>query len=579
MATRRVPTGVRALGVVRLSRHSGHPNDPSTSPDRQRDAVVAEAARRGMTIVGWAEDLGVSAAKVPPWDRPDLGPWLQRPDEWDALIFWKLDRLCRSVGDFATMVNWLQPDRGAAFQHHRLPAIDKPKNLVSTTGEVDLSTNMGRAMATIVAVFAELEASIIQERVNDARTEMYEQKRWPGGRYPYGYQPVRLKTGGWVLEPNPDTMPIVAELVDRVLKGEPAYAVQLDFDKRGIPTPKGGTSWTQVNVGKMLRSRALLGEYTFESITGDDAVPVDPKRAEPLISAAQWNALQERLSKNGTRQRVTGASMLLDVAFCAACGEPMYLRTMRQKNANKSEVLYEYRYYGCGGNWSRRVKCEAKASIRAEKLEAIISDAIMTAIGDLEMTRTERVPGVSYAAELEDLRRTLDDLIARTAGKSAAVAAVYEPRIVATEAKIDELSALPEQPPTVRNVGTGQTYRQLWEAADVAGRRQLLLESKVKVEAIKVGDGGLKLGRFERPDGFAVGVATVVDGVQVVMYLPEGLAARATGNPDARVTYREQTFFPDDPGTIISIASNLQQELSIQRGDTPPGRRRAPRTR
>lgn len=99
---------------------------------------------------------------------------------------------------------------------------------------------MGRAMATIVATFAQLEADIIAERVNDARAQMFVEKRWHGGRHPFGYKPAPLETGGWRLAVDPETSVILTELIDRVLAGEAAFAVALDFDRRGIPTPKGG---------------------------------------------------------------------------------------------------------------------------------------------------------------------------------------------------------------------------------------------------------------------------------------------------------------------------------------------------
>jgi site-specific DNA recombinase len=536
--TKRGEHETRAVGVVRLSRHSGRADDPSTSPERQRDRIEATAAARGLTIVGWATDLGVSAAKVPPWDRPDLGEWLQRPDDWDCLIFWKLDRLCRSVSDFSSMVKWVQPNPREPFTHHRLPALTKEKNLISTAGDVDLSTPTGRAMAQVVAVFAELEAAIIKERVNEGRQEVYEQGRWPGGRHPFGYKPARRDGGGWKLIHDPETAPIVRELVRRVIDGEPMYAVQLDFQSRGLPTPKGGESWLRVNVGKILRSRALLGEATFKAITADDGIPVDPVRAEPLISVSEWTDLQDRLGDNGKRQRFTGTSVLLDIAFCAFCGEPLYQRNMERKDPKTGEVRYRHRYYGCGGRWSRRNECDGK-SVRAERLEAVVQDLLLSHVGDLEFTRTVRVAGESHADEIRELSRALDDLLARSAGKGEAVAKVYAKRIGEVEEKLSALSELPEKPAEIRQEGTGESYRDRWMAADLVGRRRLLLDSGIRVEATRAGDT-VSLGLFDRPEGYAATDVAVVDGIQVALWLPEDLAKRASGDPAARLTYRQR---------------------------------------
>lgn len=527
----------RTVGVVRLSRHSNRADDPSTSPERQRKVIEGDPS---LTLIGWAVDLGVSAAKIPPWDRPELGGWLRRPEDWDTLAFWKLDRLVRSVGDFAEMIKWSQGQPNSTG----LPPVDRPKNLVSIADKIDLSTPTGKAMAQITAVFAELEAAIIKERVNAARTEMYVEKRWPGGRYPYGYRPARLETGGWALEIDPEAHAIVTELVDRVIAGEPAFAVQLDLQSRGVPTPKGGKSWGNVNVSQMLRSRALLGEATYKAVTSGEGVPIDPVRADPLVTFEQWNALQEVLSRAGKRERVTGASMLLDVAFCALCGSPMYRRHMGASTV-KGRVRKAYMYYGCGGRWSRRVPdCEAKSAVRGDKLHPIVERLLLAEIGPLEIRRTVKVAGVSHAAEIRDLETALEDLLARSAGKGDAVARVYAKRIEAVEGKLAALAAIPERAPSVREVGTGETYAERWAAASEDERHQLLKASGIRVEVAANQGGPVRFGLFDRPEGYAGAVAfTVEDGAQVAVYLPRELAERATGNA-ARVTYTTRPLPP-----------------------------------
>lgn len=460
----------RTVGVVRLSRHSKRSDDPSTSPDRQRKLIQS-----GFNLVGWAEDLNVSAAKVPPWERPGLGEWLRRPEDWDTLAFWKLDRLVRSVGDFAEMVKWARGEKN----NTGLPPVDRPKNLVSITDKIDLETPMGRAMAGMIAVFAELEASIIQERVTDARAEMYAAGRWPGGRYPYGYKPVKLATGGWELKKDPEAAAVLMQFIERALANKPSFPLQMELDAKGVPTPKGGKSWKNVNVGNILRSRALLGEATYKAITAEDGIPVDPVRAEPLISVSTFNALQEALDGNGKRNRETGISLLNEVAFCAFCGEPMYHRNMRP-TAGNGRIRKAYRYYGCGGQWSRRNDCKVKA-VRGEVLEEQISEILLAHVGDLEIMKTEKIGGVSHAAEIAELEAALEDLSARTEGKGPAVAKVYAKRIEAVEAKLEALAAIPERAPAIRQVGTGQTYAQLWESSDTDARRTLLQDAELKV--------------------------------------------------------------------------------------------------
>src|SRR5262249_16035892 len=93
-------SGKRVVGGLRLSDYDGPEEDPSTSPVRQRLIIEEWAEREGSTVVGWAEDLDVSASKVGPFARPALGDWLTyRTSEYDALAFWRLDRAVRSMND------------------------------------------------------------------------------------------------------------------------------------------------------------------------------------------------------------------------------------------------------------------------------------------------------------------------------------------------------------------------------------------------------------------------------------------------------------------------------------------------
>ncbi|GAB3847442.1 hypothetical protein GCM10029963_28930 [Micromonospora andamanensis] len=133
----------------------------------------------------------------------------------------------------------------------------------------------------------------------------------------------------------------------------------------------------------------------------------------------------------------------------------------------------------------------------------------------------------------------------RSAGKPEAVQAIYAGQIAALEEKVAALSALPDVEDQVDFRETGKTYRELWQSADRADRRRLLLESGVRVEARRVGtarplpgqrrsrpeDLGYRIGLFERPEryGDAAVAMTMEDGVQVAVYLPTDLRKRAGG--------------------------------------------------
>src|SRR5712671_766081 len=95
----------RALIVIRLSRVT----DATTSPQRQLQSCRELCDQRGYDVIGVAEDLDVSAGKTSPFDRPQLGDWLNnRVGEYDVLVFYRMDRIVRRLLDLADLIRWCQ---------------------------------------------------------------------------------------------------------------------------------------------------------------------------------------------------------------------------------------------------------------------------------------------------------------------------------------------------------------------------------------------------------------------------------------------------------------------------------------
>jgi hypothetical protein len=82
-----------ALAALRLSTLTS----ATTSPGRQRAAIQLCTQRLDYTLIGEAADLGVSAHKTSPFERPFLSSWLRRPQEYDAVVWSHVDRAVRSV--------------------------------------------------------------------------------------------------------------------------------------------------------------------------------------------------------------------------------------------------------------------------------------------------------------------------------------------------------------------------------------------------------------------------------------------------------------------------------------------------
>ena len=89
------------------------------------------------------------------------------------VVVYKLDRISRSILDFANMM--------ALFQEYNV-------EFISSTEKFDTSTPMGRAMLNICIVFAQLERETIQKRVQDAWYARCQRGFKMGGRAPYGFR-------------------------------------------------------------------------------------------------------------------------------------------------------------------------------------------------------------------------------------------------------------------------------------------------------------------------------------------------------------------------------------------------------
>ncbi|MGC5330981.1 recombinase family protein [Micromonospora sp. DT62] len=509
---------MRVLGARRLSRG----DDESTSEERQGESITTWAKLHGHTVIGWADDIDVSGS-VDPWDRPGLGPWLRGERlPFDIIVGAKVDRLSRKLLHFVKLVDW---------------ADENGKAIASATEPINTGDKYGRIIANILAMFAEFEREAIRERNQGSQELAREEGRWHGGTPPYGYKPEKQPKGeGWRLTVDPESSEHVKYIVKRLLNGDSLNSIATDLNNAGVLAPSDhhrrsvgrktlGYRWKTTSLSPILRSRTILGiaEQGGEVVRGANGMPV--KRAEEIISRADWERVQKRLDEISRKKtRSVATSPLLGVVFCIECGEPLYrLVTGPAAKQNRRE------YYRCRGRAEKRNQCEV-TSVRADALEEAIELAMLSHIGDLEMHEEVFIPGESHQQELAEATEALDDLLKKSAGKSAAVQKVYAKQITSLETLIDRLSEMPESPDRTELRSTGQTYREVWDAADALGRRKLLLKAGVRVEAARASkDGAVTIGRFERPERLDEAVELGVhQGIRYAFYVPKNLIGRAT---------------------------------------------------
>jgi len=192
--------------------------DSRAGIEAQRSAILGEAKRRGWTILSVVEDAGYSGKDM---RRPGVQEALSVLADGgaDALVVAKLDRLSRSMLDFAALMNAAQKQGWA---------------LVALDLGVDTSTPSGEMMANVLATFAQFERRLISQRTKEALAA----KRAAG---------VRLG--------RPSTLPRQVER--RILRERRAGRTLAEIADRlnaaGVATAQGGRRWYPATVRAVLR--------------------------------------------------------------------------------------------------------------------------------------------------------------------------------------------------------------------------------------------------------------------------------------------------------------------------------------
>jgi DNA invertase Pin-like site-specific DNA recombinase len=188
----------------------------------QRSAIRQACEARGYELLEVVEDPGHSAKSL---DRPGITRVLEElgARRADALMVAKLDRLSRSLLDFAGLMERARNERWA---------------IVALDLGVDTSTPSGELMANVLATFAQFERRMIGQRTKDALA----QKRAQG---------VRLG--------RPATTPaeVVARIMAERAAGRTLQAIADGLNVDGVPTVRGGQAWRPSSVRAILKRAAL----------------------------------------------------------------------------------------------------------------------------------------------------------------------------------------------------------------------------------------------------------------------------------------------------------------------------------
>ena len=345
---------MRAAIYARLSRAT----EESTSIERQIKACRSFAEARGYEVVLVSDvDVDVSGGQL---SRPGLNEVRSRWGEIDVLIFFKLDRLSRSLLDFVSLLD---------------EAREAGVSLVSATEPLDMTSPIGEAMVKVLAIFAELERKTIAFRVTGAIAHLRSVGRIAGGPIPYGMKKVPNPEGaGYVLAVDDDSAVYVMDMVDRILAGESYRSICLRLNELGIPTPQGRISaWHPNTIRYIMQNPALWGAVVHRGqvVRGDDGMPV---RGAAIIPRDTWDSVQAEMARRSTPLERNGSlrrGLLSGLLVCDYCGANL---GMGRNGGKTKDKVYTCPTKGHGG------MCVGVA-ITAARIEEYVTDKFLEKYG------------------------------------------------------------------------------------------------------------------------------------------------------------------------------------------------------
>ena len=361
---------VRCAIYTRVSTDQGLEQD-FNSLDAQYDA--SQAYIRSQAHAGWTlvrskyDDGGFSGGNT---DRPALQRLLEdlRAGKVDIIVVYKVDRLTRSLADFAKLVE-LFDQHGVSF--------------VSVTQQFNTTTSMGRLTLNVLLSFAQFEREVTSERIRDKIAASKRKGLWVGGMAPLGYDTKDRK-----ITINDAEADRVRDIFRSYLKLGSHNLLMADLRNRGIVTKVrslktgqtvGGISFTRGPLAYLLRNRFYVGEVVFK---GDTLAGEQPA----IVDQDLFDAVQAKLNEQINNHRVsrTKSEALLLGRIYDDRGHKMTPSHVRKRGM-------KYRYYISSALLQGQAEQAGTVSrIPADEIEALVLKCVRGHLN--ESTGIENAP-------------------------------------------------------------------------------------------------------------------------------------------------------------------------------------------
>ncbi len=264
------------------------------SLDAQREACEAYIASQRSE--GWVlvrdryDDGGISGGTL---DRPGLQRLIADIEDGlvDVVVVYKIDRLSRSLADFAKLVE--------VFDRNDV-------TFVSVTQSFNTTTSMGRLTLNILLSFAQFEREVTAERIRDKFAASRKKGMWMGGVPPWGYRVENRK-----LVIDAERAEHVRWIFARFIEIGSGTELAREVEKRGLRTPRGNRIDKKF-LYRMLNNRAYIGEAVHKG----ESYPGEHK---PIIDRATWDRvhaiLRESPRKRAARTRAEAPALLKGLLY------------------------------------------------------------------------------------------------------------------------------------------------------------------------------------------------------------------------------------------------------------------------
>jgi len=304
------------------------------SLDAQREAGEAYIASQKHD--GWVclpdryDDGGYSGGNV---ERPGLRQLMLdiEAGKIDAVVVYKVDRLSRSLLDFARMME--------TFERHKI-------SFVSVTQQFNTAQSMGRLMLNVLLSFAQFEREIISERTRDKIAAARRKGKWAGGRPVLGFD-LDFKSAR--LTVNEEEARQVRALFEIYLETQSLLRTAEEANRRGWTTKRwttrkgrvvGGSPFEKGRIHHLLTNPLYVGRVRHH---GQEHAGEQPG----IVQLDVYDRVQRQLRQNGrdggSECRNKHNALLKGLVFCRPCAAAMG-HTFTVRPGGKA-----YRYYQCCG--------------------------------------------------------------------------------------------------------------------------------------------------------------------------------------------------------------------------------------